>query len=87
MHVVVLRFTCALFGLAQSPFLLGGIIKQHLASLREKYPKEVDEIQASLYVDDIIAGGETRAEVHQLKKATIEIFGEAQFELHNLTLT
>lgn len=85
--MVVLRFTCALFGLAQSPFLLGGIIKQHLASLREKYPKEVDEIQASLYVDDIITGGETRAEVHQLKKATIEIFGEAQFELHNLTLT
>ena len=82
LEVVVLRFTRALFSLVQSPFLLGGTIKQHLASLREKYPKEVDEIQASLYVDDIITGGETRAEVHQLKKATIEIFGGAQFELH-----
>ena len=42
-EVEVLRFTCALFGLVQSPFLLGGTLQQHLESQREKYPKEVEE--------------------------------------------
>ena len=42
-EVEVLRFTCALFGLAQSSFLLGGTLQQHLESQREKYPKEVED--------------------------------------------
>ena len=56
-EVEVLRFTRALFGLVQSPFLLGGTLQQYLESKREKYPKEVEEILQSLYVDDVITGG------------------------------
>jgi hypothetical protein len=55
--IEVLRFTRALFGLVQSPFLLGATIQQHLKVIREKYPLEVEEIRRSLYVDDIISGG------------------------------
>ena len=39
-NVEVLRFTRALFGLVQSPLLLGGTLQQHLESLKERYPKE-----------------------------------------------
>ena len=80
--IITLRFTRALFGLVQSPFLLAGTLKVHLNKLKEKYPSEVEEIQKSLYVDDIITGGETEAEVADLKKTTIAIFEEAAFTLH-----
>ena len=39
-----LRFTRALLGLLQSPFLLAGTLKQHLETLRTEYPKHVEEI-------------------------------------------
>ena len=82
LEVEVLRFTCALFGLVQSPFLLVGTLQYHLQSLKGRYPKEVDEILKSLYVDDLITGGKTTKEVCHLKKTAVEIFGEAGFELH-----
>lgn len=78
----VLKFTHALFGLVQSPFLLGGTIQQHLESLREKYPKVVAEVEKSLYVDDVITGGNSREEVLELKNTAVQIFGEAKFDLH-----
>ena len=81
-EVEVLRFTRALFGLVQSPFLLGGTLQYHLQSLKGIYPKEVDEILKSLYVDDLITGGETTNDVCHLKNMAVAIFGEAGFELH-----
>ena len=45
-----------LFGLAQSPFLLGGVIEEHLESWSERLPQSVAEILHSLYVDDLISG-------------------------------
>ena len=80
--IIALRFTRALFGLVQSPFLLAGTLKVHLNNLKQKYPSEVEEIQKSLYVDDIITGGEITEEVAELKKTTIAIFKEAGFKLH-----
>ena len=71
-----------MFGLVQSPFLLGGTLQYHLQSLKGRYPKEVDEILTSLYVDDLITGGETTNDVCHLKKTVVAIFGEAGFELH-----
>ena len=55
-RVETLRFTRALFGLAPSPFLLGGVIKQHLEACRTENPDLVREIEKSLYVDDLISG-------------------------------
>lgn len=43
-HVETLRFTQALFGLSTLPFLLGGVIDQHLKNLQNVYPREVEEI-------------------------------------------
>ena len=78
----VLRFTRALFGLVQSPFLLAGTLKQHLNSLRERYPAEVAEIEKCLYVDDIISGGCTTDEVSSLKETTVSVFEAAKFKLY-----
>ena len=54
----------------------------HLENLQEKYPEEVQEILRSLYVDDVLTGGSTKEEVHDLKKTIISVFGEAKFTLH-----
>ena len=47
-----------------------------------KYPSEVEEIEQSLYVDDITSGDEIRDSVCQLKRTVNEIFGQANFKLH-----
>ena len=57
--VEVLRFTRALFGLASSPFLLAGVIREHLQKYRENLPGAVSEIEKSLYLDDLISGVDT----------------------------
>ena len=81
--VEVLRFTRALFGLAPSPFLLGGVIKQHLESCRERHPELTDQILNSLYVDDLIGGGTTTAKAQNLKETATTVFQEMKFKLHN----
>ena len=50
------RFTRALFGLTCSPFLLGGVIEQHLNS---EMPEIVRTLRKNLYVDDLLSGGLT----------------------------
>lgn len=81
-QIELLRFTRALFGLIQSPFLLGGTLKQHLDSLKAKYPEEVEEIMKSLYVDDVISGAYTADQGHKSKEIAVSAFGEAGFKLH-----
>ncbi|XP_028404021.1 uncharacterized protein LOC114526636 [Dendronephthya gigantea] len=78
----VLRFTRALFGLAPSPFLLAGVIKEHLRGLKPKYPDLVEEMERSLYVDDLIGGADSKPKALELKQAAKEVFGEAGFQLH-----
>ena len=80
--IEVYRFTRALFGLNQSPFLLGGTLEEHLNSLEKEFPLEVAEIRDSLYVDDLVSGGNAVEEVERLKETAIEIFDRAQFTLH-----
>ena len=80
--IEVLQFTRALFGLVQSPFLLAGTLKVHLDKLKKQYPVEVEEIQRSMYVDDMITGGSVKEEVLNLKKTAITVFEAAKFTLH-----
>ncbi len=81
-EVETFTFTRALFGLAPSPFLLGGVIKQHLEHWRDKDPETVREIEKSLYVDDLISGATTKDDAKQLKVKATEIFEDAVFQLH-----
>ena len=79
------RFTRAIFGLGESPFLLNGTVEEHLESSINKYPevgKTIDEIKESLYVDDIVTGEVTVEKVKKIKKTSEKIFGEACIQLH-----
>ena len=78
----VYRFTRALFGLTCSPFLLGGVLREHLKAWEAKYPELVDEIRKGLYVDDLMTGGATVDEVKEKKTESTEIFEDATFRLH-----
>ena len=64
-EVEVLRFTRALFGLTQSPFLLGGTLEQHLLSYDGHHAEIIEEIQRSLFIDYVISGGYTIEEMQQ----------------------
>ena len=77
-----LRFTRVLFGLSPSPFLLNGVIQQHLESWQTRLPESAKEALRSLYVDDFISGAPTVSKAKQLKRETTEIFADAKFELH-----
>ena len=80
--MIALRFTRALFGLAPSPFLLGGVIDHHLKAWSHKVPQSVAEILRSLYVDDLISGNATITKAKELKSDAVEIFSDAGFHLH-----
>ena len=57
--VETLRFTRAILGLGESPFLLNGTIKEHLTKSKQRYPESaahIEEIGESLYIDDLIIG-------------------------------
>ncbi|KAK3742407.1 hypothetical protein QZH41_020716, partial [Actinostola sp. cb2023] len=81
-RVETFRFTRALFGLVSSPFLLGGVVQQHLEASRRDHSEIVNEIQRSLYVDDLITGGSTVEEAKLIKDTATEIFDKAGFTLH-----
>jgi hypothetical protein len=81
-EIETLRFTRVPFGLTSTPFLLGGVIEQHLENCKSENPEIVEEIKRSLYVDDLIGGGETTSKAQNLKESAISIRGEACFELH-----
>jgi len=70
------------FGLTPSPFLLNGVIQQHLENLLSRFPDAAKEILKSLYVDDLLSGGPTIEKGKQLKQEVTEIFADAKLELH-----
>ena len=72
----------ALFGLTCSPFLLNGVLNEHLKSWKTKRPELVEEIRKNLYVDDLMTGGATITEVKEKKSQAREIFEDATFKLH-----
>ena len=78
-RVETLRFTRALFGLSSS---LGRVIKQHLENCRKAHPEIVNEIEKSLYVDDLINGGPTVEAAKQFKETSTEVFAQEGFTLH-----
>ena len=74
--------TRVLFGLAPSPFLLGGVLKYHLNRWAKKYPEEVERLRRSFYVDDLLTGGQNLQQTLERKKIAEEIMRDATFELH-----
>ena len=80
--IQVLRFTRVLFSLVSSPFLLGGVVEVHLDYWKHEALEAVEALKKSLYVDDIISGGNTVEEAKQRKSEATHILGDATFSLH-----
>ena len=76
------RFTKALFGLGPSPFLLGGVIKQHLKHCLADHPECVDDNEHELYVDNLLTGGLMVEKVKEKKALTTATFGQVTICLH-----
>ena len=81
-ETLVYRFTRALFGLTSSPFLLGGVIEQHLETWESRMPEIVCELKRCIYVDDLLSGAQTVEQAKERKLKSIEIFDDARFKLH-----
>ena len=54
--VITLRFTCAVFGLSSSPFLLNATIKHHIEQFEQCEPDFTRKFIESIYVDDLTLG-------------------------------
>ena len=80
--IEVYRFTRALFGLTCSPFLLGGVLHQHLDSWKDRHSEVVEVLRDGMYVDDQTTGGTTVKETEQKKATAIEVFEDATFTTH-----
>ena len=76
------RFTRVLFGLAPSPFLLNGVLEAHLDTWERRCPDVVAELRKSLYVDDLLSGGQTTEQAQHRKEMASEILRDATFQLH-----
>ena len=55
---------------------------QHLNSWEGRYPDIVAELCKSLYLDDLLTGGQTIAQAADRKEKAVEVFKDAQFRLH-----
>ena len=75
--VEILRFTRVPFGLALSPFLLGGVIDMHLSSWEDREPVIVAKLRRELYVDDLVSGSTANA-----KEKVTKMFRDGCFKLH-----
>ena len=84
--IKIYRFTRAIFSLEESSFLLNVTLREHLeTSIKYKQVSEldktIDEIEESLFVDDIVTGELTVKKLKKIKE-TEKIFGKAGIELH-----
>ena len=76
------RFTRALFGLKSSPFLLGGVINEHLKIWEPRQSEIIKELRDDLYVDDLMMGDVTVEEVEVKKATATTVLKDATFEIH-----
>lgn len=60
----------------------GGVIEQHFQSWERKLPEVVAALRKSLYVDDLLSGGQTVQQARERKRSATEIFNDAKFVLH-----
>ena len=75
------RFTRLVFGLRPSPAILGSILAHHLNSYTDLYPELIQMIEESLYVDDLISGGENESKAFEIYQYSKCILAEGNFIL------
>ena len=71
-----------MFGLSPSPFVLEGTIKHRLEWYEKDQPETVMELKQSMYIDDVIGGGDNMKSAKTFKENIVKIFNETCFRLH-----
>ena len=56
------RFTRAIFGACQSPYILGGTVRHHMEQYKAIDPEFVEGVNESLYVNDYVSDGDEKLE-------------------------
>jgi len=79
--IIELRFTRLVFGLKPSPAILGTILAKHVQKFQATYPRIVDVMEQSLYVDDLVAGGFDVVEVFEMYRNSKAIMARGGFNL------
>ena len=77
----VFRFKRVPFGLTPSPFLLHATIIHHLERYKDKYPKIIEMLLLSFYVDDLLTGEDNEKDAVELINVTNDIMKDASMEL------
>ena len=80
-EILIFRFTRAVFGMTCSPFLLGGVINQHLGTWERQLPEFNKELRSNPYVDVLVTGGETVKAAESKKIIGTKVFSDATFEI------
>ena len=75
------RFTCVVFGVTSSPFLLNATIQYHLKKYEASYKDLVDNLLKSICVDDIVSGAQDDKEALLMYKQSKSLFKAGGFNL------
>ena len=78
-NLQVFRFTSVPFGTASSPFMLHATIDLHLCKYQS--PVSEEDIRRNIYVDNIISGLDTEAQLIQYYTQARHIMSQANFNL------
>ena len=70
-----------MFGLQPSPAVLGAVVEHHVKKYRSEYPQNVDLIDQSLYIDDLVSGGANVSEAFTLHTVAKHIMKRGGFNL------
>lgn len=77
-ELMELRFTCIVFGISSSLFLLNATIRHHLNKYESSHPVLVERLCWSLYVD---VGAANEEQAYQMFVTSKRILGDAGFNL------
>ena len=76
----VYRFAVVPFGSCSSPFMLAAVLNLHLSKTSSPV---ANDMKQNIYVDNILSGCDTEAEIMQYYTQSREIMGKAKFNLRS----
>lgn len=83
-EICAFRFTCVVFRVFSSLFLLNATIQHHLEEHKLTFQNEVEILSRSTYVDDIVSAVGTEKDAYQLYKKSKDLLRQVIFNLQKL---
>ena len=82
--IIPLRFTRVVFGVSSSPFLLNATVKYHIEQYEKDNPSFVETLLNSIYVDDLVSGGQNVETTLKLYEDSKDCLAKANFNLRKI---